>query len=1053
MTFENEGKFEDAIIKLLVEKKGWDGGVINRPSEEDLIQNWADIIFKINNEVDRLNGVPLNKGEINQLMAQVNSLATSNQRNAFINDKTVIITRENEKDKLHYGKEVSLKIFDRNEIAAGSSIYQIAQQPRFKKDDPVDYNRRGDFMLLINGLPVIHVELKKDGVPLMNAVYQIKQYLAENKFRGLFSLVQIFVAMTPDDMLYFANPGDKALNKDYFFKWADFNNEPSTKWDIVASEFLSIPMAHQLIGYYTIADSKDEVLKVMRSYQIYATREIVDRVREKQRNNWSIRDQRGGYIWHTTGSGKTMTSFKAAELIAQLKYCDKVIFLVDRITLASQTVSEFEGFSPYEEIYATENTDALLSLLEDDNLGRLIVTSIQKMSNIVDGKVSEKKLADIKNKRIVFIVDEAHRSTFGTMMTDIKNTYEDAMFFGFTGTPIQTQTNNTDSTEITTADIFGNELHHYTLADGIRDENVLAFDITKVQTIKEMDLRRELALYKAHVNSIAELKDKDKAYKIYSEWMDSKKHSILEIESTLGNVPYEKEEHRQKVVDDILNSWIELNYNNLSSAIFATSSIKEAISYWRMLKDNELGLKVTCIFDASDDFNEFTEEKTAGLKDIIKHYNKMYNKSFSLSTHASFKADLANRLAQKRQYRNITKEIRDEKTDIKRKVASDEKIDIVIVVYQLLTGFDSKWVSMLFLDKVLEMHNLIQAFSRTNRLNGTIKPHGIIKYYRRPATMEHNIKKAVKEYSGDNPYMMFVDKLPMNIRTINHEYEEIRDVFKMCKIENFSRLPEDDTAIKKFVSHFNILNKALISAIAQSFRWDKSSYYDKDKKEYVTLAITEEEYQTLLARYRELASEEAGHIPIDIEFDYTIIDDSFKIDFDYMNENFDKYLKELQDPNSSKEYLDELKNSLHKNFTLLPRDKQAYAEMIMNDLQSGDLKIVKESDFNDYINAYSVSELDRQIDSMVKFTGINEEKLRSLLMLKPTENNINEFGRFDSLKESADIDLIIDNLTKVKGSKVPVVKAKIYLDRMIRKFLTNDTFYIDQYNDLIKGDL
>lgn len=1053
MTFENEGKFEDAIIKLLVEEKGWDGGVINRPSEEDLIQNWADIIFKINNEVDRLNGVPLNKGEINQLMAQVNSLATSNQRNSFINDKTVIITRENEKDKLHYGKEISLKIFDRNEIAAGSSIYQIAQQPRFKKDDPVDYNRRGDFMLLINGLPVIHVELKKDGVPLMNAVYQIKQYLAENKFRGLFSLVQIFVAMTPDDMLYFANPGDKALNKDYFFKWADFNNEPRTNWDNIASEFLSIPMAHQLIGYYTIADSKDEVLKVMRSYQIYATREIVDRVREKQRNNWSIRDQRGGYIWHTTGSGKTMTSFKAAELIAQLKYCDKVIFLVDRITLASQTVSEFEGFSPYEEIYATENTDALLSLLEDDNLGRLIVTSIQKMSNIVDGKVSEKKLADIKNKRIVFIVDEAHRSTFGTMMTDIKNTYEDAMFFGFTGTPIQTQTNNTDSTEITTADIFGNELHHYTLADGIRDENVLAFDITKVQTIKEMDLRRELALYKAHVNSIAELKDKDKAYKIYSEWMDSKKHSILEIESILGNVPYEKEEHRQKVVDDILNSWIELNYNNLSSAIFATSSIKEAISYWRMLKDNELGLKVTCIFDASDDFNEFTEEKTAGLKDIIKHYNKMYNKSFSLSTHASFKADVANRLAQKRQYRNITKEIRDEKTDIKRKIASDEKIDIVIVVYQLLTGFDSKWVSMLFLDKVLEMHNLIQAFSRTNRLNGTIKPHGIIKYYRRPATMEYNIKKAVKEYSGDNPYMMFVDKLPMNVRTINHEYEEIRDVFKMCKIENFSRLPEDDTAIKKFVSHFNILNKALISAIAQSFRWDKSSYYDKDKKEYVTLAITEEEYQTLLARYRELASEEAGHIPIDIEFDYTIIDDSFKIDFDYMNENFNKYLKELQDPNSSKEYLDELKNSLHKNFTLLPRDKQAYAEMIMNDLQSGDLKIVKESDFNDYINAYSVSELDRQIDSMVKFTGINEEKLRSLLMLKPTENNINEFGRFDSLKESADIDQIIDNLTKVKGSKVPVVKAKIYLDRMIRKFLTNDTFYIDQYNDLIKGDL
>lgn len=315
--FNNEKEFEDAIINLLVSERGWTNGVINYPTERDLVRNWADILFMMNNEVDRLNGIPLNEAEINQLMNKINALRTPNMRNEFINGKTMILTRENEDDKAHFGKEISLKIFDRNEIAAGSSIYQIARQPKFEKLDPVGKDRRGDFMLLINGLPVIHVELKKDGVPISKAIYQIKSYMHEGAFRGLFSLVQIFVAMTPKEMKYFANTGSaEALNKDYFFNWADFNNEAIGNWKTIASDFLSIPMAHQLIGYYTIADKKDDVLKVMRSYQIYATREIVDRVREKQRNNWSIKDQLGGYIWHTTGSGKTMTSFKAAELVS-----------------------------------------------------------------------------------------------------------------------------------------------------------------------------------------------------------------------------------------------------------------------------------------------------------------------------------------------------------------------------------------------------------------------------------------------------------------------------------------------------------------------------------------------------------------------------------------------------------------------------------------------------------------------------------------------------------------------------------------------------------------
>lgn len=1044
MDFINEKIFEDAIVNLLKNERGWSGGVINYPTEEDLIQNWADILFKTNNEVDRLNGVPLNQGEINQLMSQINILQTPNQRNNFINGKTVIITRENEADTLHYGKEISLKIFDRNEIAAGSSIYQIARQPQFKKADSVDRDRRGDFMLLINGLPVIHVELKKSGVPVGNAVNQIRTYLHENRFSGFFSLVQIFVAMTPEEMRYFANPGtaDK-FNDDYLFYWSDFNNEIKEDWKTVSSEFLSIPMAHQLIGYYTIADSKDGVLKVMRSYQIYATREIVDRVREKQRNKWSIKDQLGGYIWHTTGSGKTMTSFKSAELIAQLKYCDKVIFLVDRVSLASQTFSEFEGFSNYEEIFATENTDALMRTLSDDKTGRLIVTSIQKMSNIVDGQVDEKKLEHIKNKRIVFIVDEAHRSTFGTMMSDIKSTYKDALFFGFTGTPIHTKTDNKYSMELTTADIFGDEMHHYTLADGIRDKNVLAFDITKVDTIPRSELRKKYALYEAHVDSVDELQGKDGAYAIFKEYMDEKLYSDVEIDKRLNNEPYERKEYREKVVEDILGSWVELNYENKFSAIFATSSIGEAIIYWRMLKDNKKGLKVTCVFDSSDDFSEFSKEKSDGLKDIISDYNSTFGKSYSVSTHGAFKADVAERLAQKGKYRNIKNE---------------DKIDIVIVVYQLLTGYDSKWVSILYLDKVLKMQNLIQAFSRTNRLNGEIKPHGSIRYYRKTAIMEKNIRDAVEEYSGNKPYMMFVDKLPSNVLSINKLFDEIKRIFKSCKIENFSTLPRELTSRLKFASCFNKLYGHLVSATSQGFSWQRKEYYDKENDECVILEMTEKDYQILLQRYKELKNPPLGPSdpPIElpeIDFNYNIVEQTSKIDYDFMNENFDKYIKALLVDGVSSEEVEELKSNLHKNFANLASDRQVFAEMIINDLENGDLRIVEGRDFNYYINAYSISELDKQIVELVKFSELDEHRLRELMALKLNENNLNEYGRFDVLLNSINYDLVRAKLSALKGDIVPPFKAKLYMNKVLRKFLLEDPFSLEEYNNIHKDEI
>ncbi|MBT0323479.1 DEAD/DEAH box helicase family protein, partial [Vibrio campbellii] len=357
------------------------------------------------------------------------------------------IKRDNENDPEHLGKEVSLKIYDRQEIAAGQSRYQIVQQPKFERGSPLRNDRRGDIMLLINGMPVFHIELKRSGIPVSQAVNQIEKYSKEGIFSGLFSLVQVFVAMQPEESKYFTNPGaDGKFNPDYQFNWGNMNNDPINHWKEVASKLLSIPMAHQLIGFYTVADNTDGVLKVMRSYQYYAANAISDKVaKTKWRQINSNADRLGGYVWHTTGSGKTMTSFKSAQLIAQSRDADKVVFLMDRIELGSQSLKEYRNFADdREEVQATENTDVLVTKLKSsDPKETLIVSSIQKMSNIfeaVDDQGTATNSADIdliREKRMVFIIDEAHRSTFGDMLTIIKKTFPKALFFGFTGTPIQ----------------------------------------------------------------------------------------------------------------------------------------------------------------------------------------------------------------------------------------------------------------------------------------------------------------------------------------------------------------------------------------------------------------------------------------------------------------------------------------------------------------------------------------------------------------------------------------------------------------------------------------
>lgn len=548
MVFDKEASFEEAVITVL-KQHGWDdaGGVLRYPTEQDLIDNWAKILFQNNADIDRLNGCPLTQGEMAQVIEQIETLKTPLALNGLINGKTVAVTRDNPDDALHLGKEVSLKIYDRQEIAAGQSRYQIAQQPVYPVKNKILNDRRGDLCLLINGMPVIHIELKRSGIPVGQAIGQIEKYAHEGVFTGLFRLVQIFVGMTPDEALYFANPGAGAFNPNFFFHWEDFNNEPvcagdkpgTDEWKRFTSTLLSIPMAHQLIGFYTVADSSDGCLKVMRSYQYYAASAISDKVRRckwDERPKSSAPGRPGGYIWHTTGSGKTMTSFKSAQLIADSRDADKVIFLMDRIELGTQSLSEYRAFADdADDVQGTENTQVLKSkLASDDPKNRLIVTSIQKMSNVKagEGRITQAELNRLASKRIVFVIDECHRSTFGEMLQDIRRAFPNALFFGFTGTPILDENQKKGST---TAMVFGECLHRYSIADGIRDGNVLGFDPYMVTTFDDHDVREAVALEQAKAATVAEAIFDDRKSKVFYYYMDSAKVPMGPMVDSAGN--------------------------------------------------------------------------------------------------------------------------------------------------------------------------------------------------------------------------------------------------------------------------------------------------------------------------------------------------------------------------------------------------------------------------------------------------------------------------------------------------------------------------------------
>ncbi len=1035
-----ELNFEKDFVELL-KKRGWSGEILYHKTIPDLIENWKDIIFDRNRLV--LNNVPLSESEMDRLLDTVREQAnTPVKSNIFITGKDVPVRRDGDSpDKKHAGQDVFLNIFSPSEVAGGTSKYQIAEQVVFNLEEDTR-DRRGDLTLLINGIPVIHIELKASGVDISEAANQIKKYIQERKFQGFMGLVQVFWAITPEDTLYFANPGtaDK-MNPAFFFHWSDRDNNIIRSWKEIIdgeSRILSIPEAHNLIGYYCIADKEKDTLKVCRSYQSAAIIAIVNRASKQK---WGDHDQLGGFVWCTTGGGKTMTSFKAGQLIIDRGYADNVVFLVDRKALDSQSTQEYNSFAPVgRKVVETKSTaDLFNKLVSKDSDNQMLITSIQKISKITDEKVRERKdeLEEIKRKRIVFIVDEAHRSQFGDMHQNLKHTFYNALFIGFTGTPIFPD--NMREGEMTTESVFGRCLAVYSLATGIRDGNVLGFYPKGEKTYDDTVLRMNVALDESKSKNVEAAKKDPEKWKVYRYFMekapmatehdergnikkDKNGRNIKGIEDYLAPSQYDNGEHRMEVVKNIISNFDSIaNGENgtLFHGILATTSIPEAYKYWKLFRDLKPELHVTALFDTNVDTNYGDEfEKEKALSKIVENYAQTFNLELNWkadSKCAKFKEDLMARLSHSKPYTEIGNN-------------HDKCIDIVIVVEQLLTGFDSKYVNVLYLDRVMENDNLIQAISRTNRVyDNNEKPLGLVKFYRKIYTMKRNLTEALKLYCQGDYANVQVDDLDENIKTLNNTYKNICDIFAIDNIENFEQLPRTDVNRQKFRKEFYRLKSTLRTAMLQGLKWDNEFG--------AALNFDEMTYRILTKRYQDLPSNVSGRIVnrkpgFDMPTNLSTIEMD-KIDAEYLEAQFK--IVTLKDISTQEEQLIRQAKAIEeikKNIGILPIKKQKYAKQVLDDVRSGILIVEENKTFLTYIEEYSFSEARHNIEVFSEEVGVNFNEFYKLY----TETNGGKVNNImlEVLEKNADIDKVKEhfNVTSILSAKVKLhTELKEYIEQ------------------------
>ena len=749
---ELESVIEDKLIKQLCTGDSQWSYRADLTTEDDL---WDNIRKKLNAyNARKLNGTLITDSEMEQIKEFIKTQAESPYKaGMWLAGEHGLAQIPLRREDAKLGS-ISLDAIDNREIAGGHSSYEVINQYVAFKEDNKGRNRRFDVTLLINGFPMIHIELKNQDHSFDDAYNQIKKYVGEGKFRGLFGLVQMFVVSNGTDTKYIAAATHDRLNKKFLASWVDKNNNRVDDYLSFAKQALNIPQAHLLVGKYSMLDATSKSLILLRPYQIHA----IEAVKEASKN--PDPNMRSGFVWHTTGSGKTITSFNVTRNLLDIPSIDKSIFLIDRKDLDQQTTLSFQSYaeSTGDSITETDNTKALENALK--NKDRIVIVATrQKLDCLLDkcnraleaGDKSAyyyKTALKIKEKNVAFVVDECHRAVSDLMKKQIDDFFntptKKALWYGFTGTPIFNENKKAEvgQSARTTEQQYGPCLHKYTIKEALHDKAVLGFQVQSSgfsrQELEEVAQKLEIKPGTDFIESADRDVLEDTILKIYRAKTDNKNF-------------YDSPVHREQVINFICNKSVDLfrlraPKGEAFEAILTCSSIAEAQKYYLEFKDFVAKGKVSqSVKKYCPDFPKIaltysvtendaeSEDNQKMMKDYLNDYNSMFNTKWTLENLSSYNSDLNDRLARKKG---------------KYKVR-EEQLDLVIVVDRLLTGFDAPCLSTLFIDRApMSPQNIIQAFSRTNRIFSDKKAWGQIVTFQTPALFKKAFDKALDLYSN-----------------------------------------------------------------------------------------------------------------------------------------------------------------------------------------------------------------------------------------------------------------------------------------------------------------
>lgn len=844
-----------------------------RPDIKNTEQLWANFRTKLNqNNIGVLRGQEITDLEMEQIKAYMAEQGASTYKAAlWLAGEHGIAQIPLVREDASLGT-VSLMALNNREVAGGHSSYEVINQ--FSPSD-ADRDRRFDVSLLVNGIPLVHIELKNQDHPYMDAFRQIQKYCREGQFCGLFSFVQMFVVSNGTDTKYIASNINGEMGEKFLTSWVDEENKRVNGYLDFAKAALNVPMAHLMVGKYSVIDEANRRQILLRPYQIHA----ITKVREASRKNNS------GYVWHTTGSGKTLTSYTVTKNLLDIPSIDKTIFLIDRKDLDKQTSDDFRSYAYNDDIDIdkTENTrDLEKKLLSNTRVA--IVTTIQKLQNIIRKYSSDsldatalKKKNNLRNKRIAFVVDECHRTVSPQTKKELDDFFGEpgrpSLWFGFTGTPIFAENKREALGNLarTTEELYGPILHKYTIKEAIHDGAVLGFQIQSMGKGKES--LQEIALQN-------NLETQDKLADMSET--DLEKLVLRRCEASNQDL-YNNPTHREKVVDYILNrSSGKFNINagagNTFEAMLTCSSIKEAQAYYKLFKEFKNRGKIKeGILSKLPEFPKVAITYTVGenedgaqvnqkeMAEALKDYKEMFPKApADISDLNAYNADLNKRLARKEsRYRR-----------------REEQLDLVIVVDRLLTGFDAPCLSTIFLDRPpMKPQHLIQAFSRTNRIFNATKRYGQVVTLQYPLEYSKKIDEALLLYSNGGASEVSAPAW----KTIKHDLKQAAQELKALTISSEDideSSPESIEKIKFFVRAFQKVDRLLSSA----------QVYDEfeDEEERNSLGITVQKLQSMAGLYqnaREKIKKEGGDDPnplmLDLDYELEAVK-SFEVNYNYL---------------------------------------------------------------------------------------------------------------------------------------------------------------------------